>query len=111
MKVPFQLLFDLGVADKISSCSYRRNEYAYLEEDADLSTFIKALGFEPKTKNHTCDSSSIKNYLPYATDGFYAVGEIRGRRVVGRMLAMRVSLQEALKLVKLHGFGKIVEVA
>ena len=39
MKVKKDLLHKMGIADKITAYSYERGEYAYLEEDCDLSTF------------------------------------------------------------------------
>jgi hypothetical protein len=41
-KVPKALLQNLGIISKISRYSYMRKEFAYLEEDCDLSLFIRA---------------------------------------------------------------------
>lgn len=43
LKVTKARLEALGISDKITSCSFMRGEYAYLEEDCDLSTYVKAL--------------------------------------------------------------------
>lgn len=42
-KVPRKLLSDLGIADKISSYSYQRENDVYLEEARDMHTFINAM--------------------------------------------------------------------
>ena len=46
LKVKKAELFDLGIAEKISSYSYQFGEFAYLEEDCDLSIFVDAFGRE-----------------------------------------------------------------
>ena len=55
LRVPLALLDRLGIRDKISSCSYRDGEYAYLEEDVDYSIFLRkareaGLEFEERTE-------------------------------------------------------------
>lgn len=69
-KVSRKLLDKFGIADKISSYSYQRNDSVYLEEDCDLSVLIKALrerGIEPKFKEfHTNKSSKIRSYYHYS---------------------------------------------
>ena len=42
LKVPISELEKLKITDKISSCSYMKNGFAYLEEDGDLSAFLHA---------------------------------------------------------------------
>jgi len=42
LKVPMAHLIALGIAGVITSCSYRDDTHAYLEEDCDLSTFLAA---------------------------------------------------------------------
>ena len=42
LAVPMEQLVKLGIADKISSCSYQGGVSAYLEEDCDLATFLRA---------------------------------------------------------------------
>lgn len=69
VKVPRDLLTKLGIADKITRYSYIRNEYAYLEEDCDLSTFARALEslgtkLELKSLNSN-KSSKIRSYKRY----------------------------------------------
>lgn len=69
LKVPKKMLNELGVIDKITSCSYQRGEYAYLEEDCDISTFYHAYkdkyGVEPKCRHHYSDRSKIRSYEHY----------------------------------------------
>ena len=43
LKVKKSELIKLGIADKISSCSYVRGEDVFLEEDMDASTYINAI--------------------------------------------------------------------
>jgi hypothetical protein len=40
--VPLSELDQLGIHDDITDYSYEDNLYAYLEEDCDLTTFLKA---------------------------------------------------------------------
>lgn len=42
-KVKRDVLVNLGIADKITRYSYQRGEYAFLEEDCDLTTLCMAL--------------------------------------------------------------------
>jgi len=70
MKVPLATLVELGIADKISSYSYMRNESAYLEEDCDASVFFNAwrakYGVDPKlVRCFTNNQSRIRNYRSY----------------------------------------------
>lgn len=59
-------LIKLGILDKISSYSYQRGEWVYLEEDNDLSKFIAACkekGETPKfIEEHTNRQSKIRSY-------------------------------------------------
>ena len=43
LKVPKTMLTELGITKQITCGSYTLDEWTYLEEDADLGTFIKAL--------------------------------------------------------------------
>lgn len=71
-KVKIELLKQLGIEDKISAFSYMRGEYAYLEEDSDLSLCIFAL----KSKNvdykfkesYTNRRSKIRSYSYYVNN-------------------------------------------
>lgn len=47
LEVPMADLIEAGVADKISRCSYRDGDKAYLEEDCDMATFLQAKAGAP----------------------------------------------------------------
>lgn len=75
LKVPVSLLEKLGIAGKITSYSYLRGDFAYLEEDCDVGTFIsaykEATGDYPKCRPHIADKSSrIRSYLSYRANCF-----------------------------------------
>jgi hypothetical protein len=42
LEVPYRALVTLGITNQITSYSYRKGEWAYLEEDLDALTFIQA---------------------------------------------------------------------
>ena len=69
MKVSKALLVKLGIADKISSYSYQREDMAYLEEDCDADLLLRALdakGIKWTIKrSHTNKTSRIRNYRRY----------------------------------------------
>ena len=69
-KVPKTLLAELGIAEKITPFSYMRGDYAYLEEDQDADTLVKALkeaGIKYEFKVYTAKyrASRIRNYASY----------------------------------------------
>ena len=72
-KVHLSELFNLEIWDKISTYSYIRSNakyaYVYLEEDCDLSTYLKALdskGIQYKfIEKHANKSSKIRSYSRY----------------------------------------------
>lgn len=69
-KVKKSALVKLGIADKITTYSYMRGEYAYLEEDCDLSTFIaacRAAGVPFEFNEHVArfKHSKIRSYHHY----------------------------------------------
>lgn len=71
LKVKKKELKRLGISNKISGFSYMRGDYAYLEEDDDLSTFYKAKvskGEKPAPANvHITDKKSkIRGYYSYS---------------------------------------------
>jgi N-acetyl-anhydromuramyl-L-alanine amidase AmpD len=72
-RFPKARLQALGIADKVSTYSYQRGQYAFLEEDCDLSLLIKALrerGYEVKFKEaHTNRQSKIRGYDHYRVNG------------------------------------------
>lgn len=57
------------IADEVSSYSYQRGNYVYLEEDDDLGLYIKAIkaaGMEIKVEQYSTNRlSKIRNYAPY----------------------------------------------
>ncbi len=68
-KVSKEELIKLGIADEISSCSYERGDYAYLEEDCDRLKYLEALRakgmkweFVENFTNKECRVRSYKNY-------------------------------------------------
>ncbi len=70
LKVPKSLLITLGISHKVSGYSYQRGEYAYLEEDGDVSCFFKAYekhtGNKPILReNYSNKQSRIRRYWSY----------------------------------------------
>lgn len=78
LEVPYALLQTLEITDKISAFSYRKDDTAYLEEDADLTIFAKAyLVYLNKQKDdflffrsivdhfYDGDQSRIRTYIRY----------------------------------------------
>jgi len=71
LRVPLKDILNLGIQDKISSCSYQNGSYAYLEEDCDVSLFLDAIGKDWKEKikiDEYCTNrrSKIRNYASYS---------------------------------------------
>lgn len=68
-KVKRSVLHNLGIADNISSYSYQRGEYVYLEEDCDLSALCMALNQRNTrikfVEKHTDKDSRIRSYERY----------------------------------------------
>lgn len=66
LAVKRKTLKDLDILDKITGYSYQRGQTVYLEEDCDLSTFIKALrekGIEIEYKRGSyAERSPIRSY-------------------------------------------------
>ena len=60
---------ELGIADKVSSYSYQKGDWVYLEEDCDFSLWLaakKAKGHPILLKEkHSNRHSSIRNYDCY----------------------------------------------
>jgi hypothetical protein len=69
VKIHLDKLKALGIDKDISYFSYTRKQYAYLEEDCDLSILIKACddkGIVLKFREHNSDrDSKIRNYQSY----------------------------------------------
>ena len=70
MKVPRKLPVELEVQSKISSCSYQRGDFVYLEEDRDAGIVLDCLkekGVTPVVKEKNSNKSSrIRSYSSYA---------------------------------------------
>ena len=69
LAVKRELLYDLGIAAKVSFYSYERGKTVYLEEDCDMPILIKALderGYSVRLEErHTDRLSPIRNYNHY----------------------------------------------
>jgi len=76
VKVPVRLLNNIGIADKITSFSYYRNGFAFLERDTDMALLVnklRQLNIEPKFKSqHTDNLSKIRNYRSFKC-AFYSI--------------------------------------
>lgn len=75
VQVPFILLNELGISNKISRHSYAKGIFAYLEEDCDLATFVHAYremyGTIPRfSERHTNGDSPIRGYKSYSIRGY-----------------------------------------
>ena len=79
VRVSVGLLHGLKIAHLITPFSYRRESYAYLEEDGDLSqllTAAAAAGITIKLKqHHTNKTSKIRGYAQYYTPTTQAAAE------------------------------------
>lgn len=64
-----QVLYQLGITDKITMYSYQKGGTVYLEEDCDLTTFLNAVkargDFVELQEKHTEGRSPIRNYSRY----------------------------------------------
>ncbi len=61
-------LAQLGILNKISSCSYQRGKTVYLEEDCDATLFFQAKNATPRTLNireSFQENTPIRNYQPF----------------------------------------------
>ena len=72
LEIPISVLRELKIADKISAYSYKKSNIAYLEEDNDAATFLKAVanltGKNAKDLNFNTinvDDSIIRTYNGY----------------------------------------------
>lgn len=71
-------LVDLGIADKISRCSYMYGKWAYLEEDCDAPLFLDACENAGITVNWTrkySEYAAIRGYSSYQNIPVIAVGD------------------------------------
>lgn len=74
VKVPKDVINELGIKEKITHFSYKKNDFVYLEEDCDASTFLRALEEKSLINNIkdlkineivTNGSSIIRTYASY----------------------------------------------
>lgn len=68
LAVPISDLKKLGIENKITAFSYRKGETAFLEEDVDAGTFLKAAqaaGMQYTIKEKYEENTSIRSYLSY----------------------------------------------
>lgn len=73
LRVPVAELSALGIATKVSSCSYRKGRWAYLEEDCDAPRFIQEFVRKHERRPHIVESScngrsTIRSYPAYHAD-------------------------------------------
>lgn len=68
-KVKRDVLVNLGIADKITRYSYQRGDYAFLEEDCDLTTLCMALNAQDTrlkfVEKPSTRDSKIRSYERY----------------------------------------------
>jgi len=101
VKVPKKLLNDLDIVDKIKVSSYMRGEYAYLEEDEDLSTFVDAM-VEKKSivvklnSFYTDKQSRIRKY-----DNYQVLSDIEKLRISNIRLEMAIKILKKLKTLQI----------
>lgn len=69
LAVKLKELQELGIADKISSYSYQKGKTVYLEEDCDMSIFIKAKkaqGIDVQYRDSYLEKTPIRYYSSYS---------------------------------------------
>jgi hypothetical protein len=69
VEVPFSVLKELGIEDKITPYSYAHNSVAYLEEDCDGTTFVEAYkakyGDYPKCTDKYTENCFVRHLNNY----------------------------------------------
>lgn len=97
-KVKKSLLFDLGIAEKITSYSYQLGMYAYLEEDCDLTLLCNAVRESGQTvefvEHFTNNNSAIRSYQHYRPIPFPRNPEI------GDVVKLSVASPDALRITR-----------
>lgn len=105
-RVSMGLLHGLKIADQISTYSYRRDDYAYLEEDCDFSRLVaaaQAAGIAIKLRHfHTNKQSKIRGYRSYYTPTIQAAQEdaIKARILAQGCSTHFVNNQFIVKVIK-----------
>jgi len=103
LKVTRKLIMKLGIENKISNFSYMRGDFVYLEEDCDLSLFLKkmedfGISVEIKT-SYGNKSSKIRGYDSYRSYTQQEIDKIKDLRK--RMLNNMGSLnKKAIRHIK-----------
>jgi len=69
-EVPMSMIKELCIEDQISHYSYMKGDMAYLEEDCDLSVFLRALesrgmGYPKFVEIHTNNDSPVRRYQSF----------------------------------------------
>jgi hypothetical protein len=67
LEVQYSELVKMGIADKITSYSFRAGNTCYLEEDCDLTTFVQALPADTNIRewfNHEVVTKTHKDDAP-----------------------------------------------
>jgi hypothetical protein len=96
----------LGVADKISSCSYMRGDVAFLEEDCDDPLFLQAQKVLTVIKDHYSNKfSKIRNYDSYVC---YTIEE---KQLINQLKSSMFSIKnwnrKALNQIKCASLDKL----
>jgi hypothetical protein len=69
IEVPMNMIDQLGIRHKISPYSYRKGEFAYLEEDCDAGEFVnacKSQGIIPQFTEVYEEYTAIRSYARFA---------------------------------------------
>ena len=103
VRVSMGLLHGLKIADQISPFSYRREDYAYLEEDGDLGLLLaaaKAAGIEIKLRSfHTNKQSKIRGYRPYCSPAQATEAALKARIAAQGCSADFINNQLIIKVI------------
>ena len=77
VKVPYTLLVKLGIEKTISSYSYQRGDFVYLEEDCDYTKFYDAMSNNDiviqLVSKHTNKQSKIRSYNSYQVRAWHGL--------------------------------------
>ena len=73
LRVPMREISALGIAPQISQYSYIYGQYAYLEEDQDMTIFLDAKGLKISDPSINCPEqvdgeSAVRNYPSFPVD-------------------------------------------
>lgn len=106
IKVPAQLLVDLGIYQQITPFSYYREGFAYLEEDGDAALFMNAYrakyGHDPKLRSRVAREKRSKIraytcYTPHIVDNLIRADKLK------TALFSKISAAKAL-----HDAGRLI---